>query len=423
MKNIILPHLGEGIESVEVSEILISIGEKIKNNDPLILVESEKASMEIPSTEYGEVKNIYVTVGDTIKPGSTIISLINYDKTKVEKDKPSDGHNNKKKVKQSHNNDIEKDIINEKKILQNNSSKNIITYGESVIASPSVRKFARELGCDLKKVYGSGHKGRISKKDVEKYVKNILNQNNNSIFQLPKQEVDFSQWGNIEIVSLNKIKRLTGTKLQQAWQSIPHVTQFDSANITKLEKLRRDKKKKYNLKISIIPFIIKSLDLILKEMPIFNSSLDQTNNKLILKKYINIGIAVDTKDGLVVPVIQNITTKSIEQINTELINLSKKARAKKLMPQDMSGGSFTISSLGGIGGNYFTPIINAPEVAILGISKMENKLFLENNEYINKVILPFSLSYDHRVIDGADAARFTTKLSERLSNFDKLNNE
>ena len=423
MKNIILPHLGEGIESVEVSEILISIGEKIKNNDPLILVESEKASMEIPSTEYGEVKNIYVTVGDTIKPGSTIISLINYDKTKVEKDKPSDGHNNKKKVKQTHNNDIEKDIINEKKILQNNSSKNIITYGESVIASPSVRKFARELGCDLKKVYGSGHKGRISKKDVEKYVKNILNQNNNSIFQLPKQEVDFSQWGNIEIISLNKIKRLTGTKLQQAWQSIPHVTQFDSANITKLEKLRRDKKKKYNLKISIIPFIIKSLDLILKEMPIFNSSLDQTNNKLILKKYINIGIAVDTKDGLVVPVIQNITTKSIEQINTELINLSKKARAKKLMPQDMSGGSFTISSLGGIGGNYFTPIINAPEVAILGISKMENKLFLENNEYINKVILPFSLSYDHRVIDGADAARFTTKLSERLSNFDKLNNE
>ncbi len=423
MKNIILPHLGEGIESVEVSEILISIGEKIKNNDPLILVESEKASMEIPSTEYGEVKNIYVTVGDTIKPGSTIISLINYDKTKVEKDKPSDGHNNKKKVKQSHNNDIEKDIINEKKILQNNSSKNIITYGESVIASPSVRKFARELGCDLKKVYGSGQKGRISKEDVEKYVKNILNQNNNSIFQLPKQEVDFSQWGNIEIVSLNKIKRLTGTKLQQAWQSIPHVTQFDSANITKLEKLRRDKKKKYNLKISIIPFIIKSLDLILKEMPIFNSSLDQTNNKLILKKYINIGIAVDTKDGLVVPVIQNITTKSIEQINTELINLSKKARAKKLMPQDMSGGSFTISSLGGIGGNYFTPIINAPEVAILGISKMENKLFLENNEYINKVILPFSLSYDHRVIDGADAARFTTKLSERLSNFDKLNNE
>ncbi len=423
MKNIILPHLGEGIESVEVSEILISIGEKIKNNDPLILVESEKASMEIPSTEYGEVKNIYVTVGDTIKPGSTIISLINYDKTKVEKDKPSDGHNNKKKVKQTHNNDIEKDIINEKKILQNNSSKNIITYGESVIASPSVRKFARELGCDLKKVYGSGQKGRISKEDVEKYVKNILNQNNNSIFQLPKQEVDFSQWGNIEIVSLNKIKRLTGTKLQQAWQSIPHVTQFDSANITKLEKLRRDKKKKYNLKISIIPFIIKSLDLILKEMPIFNSSLDQTNNKLILKKYINIGIAVDTKDGLVVPVIQNITTKSIEQINTELINLSKKARAKKLMPQDMSGGSFTISSLGGIGGNYFTPIINAPEVAILGISKMENKLFLENNEYINKVILPFSLSYDHRVIDGADAARFTTKLSERLSNFDKLNNE
>ena len=422
MKDIILPNLGEGIESVEVSEVLISIGDKIKNNDPLILVESEKASMEVPSTESGEIKNIYVKVGDTIKPGYSIASLINYDKIKLEKNKLKHANkNNIEKAIQSHNNESEKDIIPEKIILKNNFSKDIITYGESVIASPSVRKFARELGCDLKKVYGSGQKGRISKEDVEKYVKNILN-NNNSIFQAPKKVVDFSQWGNIEIISLNKIKRLTGTKLQQAWQSIPHVTQFDCADITQLEKLRSDKKKNNNLKISIISFIIKSLDLILKEFPIFNSSLDQKNNKLILKKYFNIGIAVDTKDGLVVPVIQNISTKSIEQINTELINLSKKARAKKLMPKDMSGGSFTISSLGGIGGTYFTPIINAPEVAILGISKMENKLFFENKKYINKIILPLSLSYDHRVIDGADAARFTTKLSEELSNLDKLKN-
>ena len=278
MKDIFLPEMGEGIENVEISELLVSIGDKINTNDPLILVESEKASMEIPSTEAGIIKNIYVKKGDTIKAGSPIILIMTSNKSKENIEHKSIVNKNNKL--------LQKDPVKINKIETNPLTK-IITSGHGVIASPSVRRFARELGCDLKQVRGTSSKGRISKEDVQQYVKTILNKNtHNTPFIAPDQKIDFSKWGKIEVKSLNKIKRLTGSRLQYAWQTIPHVTQFDNADITKLEELRSYIKKTNNLKLSIISFLVKALNKILKEMPIFNSSLDPTNENLILKQYI-----------------------------------------------------------------------------------------------------------------------------------------
>jgi len=239
----------------------------------------------------------------------------------------------------------------------------------------------------------------------------------------PGQDLDFSKWGEVDIQPLNKIKKITGSRLQQAWQAIPHVTQFDKCDITKLEKLRKHLKKVNNdseIKVSLIPFFIKAVGILLSEMPQFNSSLDSTNENLVLKKYIHVGVAVDTPNGLMVPVIKNANNKSIKELARELTTLSGKARDKKLLPADMEGGCFTISSLGGIGGTYFTPIVNPPEVAILGISRnAEEPVFMEG-KFRRRLMLPFALSYDHRVIDGAAAARFTTTFGRLLSNLEEI---
>jgi pyruvate dehydrogenase E2 component (dihydrolipoamide acetyltransferase) len=288
-----------------------------------------------------------------------------------------------------------------------------------------VRKFARELGVDLGRVSGSGRKGRITREDVQQYVKQALSQGGGGggLGVAPMPEIDFSQWGEIESRPLTKINKLTGQFLHRNWVTIPHVTQFDEADITELEAFRKTMAEEYKdkgIKITMLAFLMKAVVSGLKEYPRFNSSLDSSGENLIFKKYFNVGVAVDTPDGLVVPVVQDVDCKSLVDIATELGEISQKARDKKLKPSDMQGGSITISSLGGIGGTKFTPIVNAPEVAILGVSRHKMAPVWNGKEFEPRLMLPLALSYDHRVIDGADGARFTTFLSRVLSDARRL---
>ena len=427
MADIRLPELGEGITSVDISDVLVAQGDVIKLDDPIIVVETEKASMEIPTTESGTVENVQVEKGGTISPGDVIISISGdgvqtevVDKTPPPIEETTDPQNEVKS-------ETPAPYITAATSVEKPPIPTTSEIGKPVLASPSVRRFARELGCDLKLVNGSGPKGRITQEDVQEYIKDRLAGGALGGPALPiiapGQDLDFSKWGEVEIQPLNKIKKITGKRLQQAWQAIPHVTQFDKADITKLDKLRLHLKKvnkDKSVKVSLLPFFIKAVCILLKEMPQFNSSLDGSNENIVLKKYINIGVAVDTPNGLVVPVIKNANEKSIKELARELTTLSGKARDKKLLPADMEGGCFTISSLGGIGGTYFTPIVNPPEVAILGISRSADEPVFMEGKFRKRLILPFALSYDHRVIDGADAARFTKIFGHLLSNFEEI---
>lgn len=427
MADIRLPELGEGITSVDISDVLVAQGDVVKLDDPIIVVETEKASMEIPTTESGTVENVQVEKGGTISPGDVIISISGdgvqtevVDKTPPPIEETTDPQNEVKS-------ETPAPYITAATSVEKPPIPTTSEIGNPVLASPSVRRFARELGCNLKLVNGSGPKGRITQEDVQEYIKDRLAGGALGGPALPiiapGQDLDFSKWGEVEIQPLNKIKKITGKRLQQAWQAIPHVTQFDKADITKLDKLRLHLKKvnkDKSVKVSLLPFFIKAVCILLKEMPQFNSSLDGSNENIVLKKYINIGIAVDTPNGLVVPVIKNANEKSIKELARGLTTLSGKARDKKLLPADMEGGCFTISSLGGIGGTYFTPIVNPPEVAILGISRSADEPVFMEGKFRKRLILPFALSYDHRVIDGADAARFTKIFGHLLSNFEEI---
>ena len=427
MADILLPELGEGITSVEISEVLVKKGDTVKVDDPIIVVETEKASMEIPTTESGTVENVQVEKGGAISPGDVIISITGDEDQAEAFDEPSPpiaGSAEPRDIVKTEPTTpyITPETPDVKPPLAATSE-----IGKSVLASPSVRRFARELGCDLKLVSGSGPKGRITQEDVQKYIKGRLagGAPGGSALPIiaPGQDLDFSKWGEVDIQPLNKIKKITGKRLQQAWQAIPHVTQFDKADITKLDKLRLHLKKvnkDESVKVSFLPFFIKAVSILLKEMPQFNSSLDGSNENIVLKKYINIGVAVDTPNGLVVPVIKDANEKSIKELARELTTLSSKARDKKLLLADMEGGCFTISSLGGIGGTYFTPIVNPPEVAILGISRSTSEPVFMEGKLRKRLILPFALSYDHRLIDGAAAARFTSNFGQLLSNFEEI---
>ena len=425
MIEIRLPELGEGITSVEISDVLVTKGDSIKLDDPIIVVETEKASMEIPTIEGGVVESVQVEKGGTLSPGDVIIRIEGEGQT----ESPIKENDNEVEIVESVQDEISKTPTPkqaESTPIEKSVPAQFPQLGKPVLASPSVRRFSRELGCDLKLVNGSGPKGRITQEDVQEYIKGRLAGGpTGKVLPIiaPGQDLDFSKWGEVDIQPLNKIKKITGSRLQQAWQAIPHVTQFDKCDITKLEKLRKHLKKVNNdseIKVSLIPFFIKAVGILLSEMPQFNSSLDSTNENLVLKKYIHVGVAVDTPNGLMVPVIKNANNKSIKELARELTTLSGKARDKKLLPADMEGGCFTISSLGGIGGSYFTPIVNPPEVAILGISRnAEEPVFMEG-KFRRRLMLPFALSYDHRVIDGAAAARFTTTFGRLLSNLEEI---
>ncbi len=428
IKEILIPDIGD-FDSVEIIEVLVNEGDEVEAEDSLITVESDKASMEIPSSESGKVVNIKVAVGDNVSQGSIILMMevgadSSTESTTTEKKKePAKGHHEQMAPAKSA---PAKTSSGKASSDKPSPTVNIDeTRFSKAYASPSVRKFARELGVDLGKVEGTSRKGRINREDVKGFVKKTLTSKSSgsSLGVKPMPEIDFSQFGEIETKPLSNINKLTGEFLHRNWVTVPHVTQFDEADITEMEAFRKQMGKemeKEGIKITPLAFIIRAVVASLKAYPRFNSSLDVSGDNLILKKYFNIGVAVDTPNGLVVPVIKDADQKSLIEISQEIRELAKKARDKNLKPSEMKGGNFSISSLGGIGGTKFTPIVNAPEVAVLGVSRSKTEPLWDGKEFQPRLMLPLSLSYDHRVIDGADAARFTTHLSKMLSDIRRM---
>lgn len=416
IENITTPDFG-GATDVTVIEILVKPGDVLKADAPIVTLESDKATMEVPTNLAGTVKEIKVKVGDKISSGDVLITL---DSQGV---KPStapalDATPEKKpEEKQSQ---PPAAVSQEKPKTERSLDLPMEKSAEQVHAGPNVRRFARELGVNLGFITGTGPKQRILKEDVQAYVKaRLLQPQAASGFIAPTMPViDFAKFGPVETQALSRIKKLTGKNLQRNWVMIPHVTQFGEADITALEAFRKAQKEEMeqqNIKLTMVSFIMKAVCAALKSFPTFNASLDATGENLILKNYCHIGVAVDTPEGLVVPVIRDVDKKGVMILAKELALISDKARKKQLTPQDMQGGSFSISSLGGIGGTAFTPIINAPEVAILGVSKASMKPVYQDKNFVPRLMLPLSLSYDHRVIDGAEAARFMVHLSTMLS--------
>ena len=414
IKDIHLPDLGEGIEGAEISEVAVAPGDTVTVEDTILVLESDKASMEIPAEVNGTVTEIAVAAGDEVKTGQILIKIEISDSTDAIMEEP---------VLSEETDQIATSPEKEKPpevtlypVIEDTSST------EKVFASPGVRRLARELGINLQIIKGSGPKRRVTKDDLNGYIKLQMAMSAGSI-PAPQPVIDFSQWGDVEVQKLTKIKRITGERLQQAWQLIPHVTQFDAADITDLDSLRKEVKKagaEKGIKVTFLPFLMKALSVVLKEMPEFNSSLDHNNENLVLKNYYHLGVAVDTPRGLTVPVVRDVDQKSVFELSDELMDLSSRARDKKLKPNELKGGTFTISSLGGIGGTGFSPIVNPPEVAIMGVSRSAWKEVYDkvSREFVAKFIMPFSLSYDHRVIDGAAAAAFTSRFADVLSDLD-----
>ncbi len=390
-----LPHLGEGVDSAEISEILVSPNDKINNNTPILILESEKASIEIPAETKGTIDQIFVNKGETIKTGDKIVSII------TEDFRPPKKTTEEEKSPQEVKEELKKEDTPKERTIKNFRT------------SPSVRKLSRELNINLNEIEGTGRKGRISREDLINEIKRKLG----SKTEEPEQETDYSLWGPTKEKALSKINLITGTKTERAWRTVPQVTQFNKADISEIDILRKKLNKKNTNKITFLPFLIKATVKTLKSFPDFNSSLAIHKKSIIQKKYYNINIAVNTSEGLTVPVLRGADKKDIQMISEELKKISDRAKRKKLKPTDLQGGSFTISSLGGIGGTYFTPIINPPQVAILGVSraKLEPVYSKKDNKFEPRLVLPFSLTYDHRVIDGASAADFTEHLRRALS--------
>ncbi len=402
-----VPNIGD-FKDVEVIEVLVSEGQTLKKNDPLITIESDKSSVEIPSNFDGKIKTLKTKVGDKVSEGDLILILenINEVQKKVEK-KPEI----KKEIKKTQEIKLETQKIStdQNKVLNISS------------ASPKVRKFARELGVDINQVAGSERKGRVIERDVKLFVasksNNLVNNENKSNEKI-KQEYSHSEFGEVEIKDIPRVKKLSSKYLMNSWTNIPHVTNHDEADITELEEFRTSLTDIYTgekKKITPLAFIVKALTASLKKFPNFNSSIDDIDGgKMTVKKYYHIGIAVDTPHGLMVPKLRNADNKNINLISSELKNLSDQCRNLKIDKKELFGGSMTITSLGGIGGSFFTPIINFPEVAILGIGRSEKKQVFLDGKFVTRTMLPLSLSYDHRIIDGAEAARFNNELKENL---------
>jgi len=402
-----VPNIGE-FKDVEVIEVLVSEGQKLKKNDPLITIESDKSSVEIPSNFDGIIKTLKIKVGDKVSEGDVILIL---DSTSQIQEKVKKDPLIEKEVK--------KIQAMRPEIQQNVSNQNKITNISP--ASPKVRKFARELGVDINQVKGSERKGRVIESDVKLFV---ASKSNNSLNdkrindERIKQEYSHSEFGTIEIKEIPRVKKLSSKYLMNSWTNIPHVTNHDEADITELEEFRTSLTDIYTgekKKITPLAFIVKALTSSLKKFPNFNSSIDEIEEgKMTVKKYYHIGIAVDTPHGLMVPKLRNADNKNISLIGEELKKLSDECRNLKISKKELFGGSMTITSLGGIGGSFFTPIINYPEVAILGIGKSEKKQVYIDGKFATRIMLPLSLSYDHRIINGAEAARFNNDLKENL---------
>jgi len=403
-----VPNIGD-FKDVEVIEVLVSEGQSIKKNDALITIESDKSSVEIPSNLEGKIKNLKIKVGDKVSEGDLILTIESSSEVKKEevKEKPEI-------EKESKNIEVIKPEIQEKTFSKNNIL-------EISSASPKARKFARELGVDINQVAGSQKDGRVVEDDIKKFVssnsKNTVVAKDTKSDKI-KNEFEHSDFGEIEIKDIPRVKKLSSKYLTTSWTTIPHVTNHDEADITEMESFRSSLTDMYTgekIKITPLAFIIKALVASLKKFPSFNSSIDEIETgKMTLKKYYHIGIAVDTPNGLMVPKIRNANNKKISLISKELKEVSELCRNLKIDKKELFGGSMTITSLGGIGGSFFTPIINYPEVAILGVGRSEKKQIFMNGKFQTRTMLPISLSYDHRIIDGAEAARFNNDLKENL---------
>ena len=431
MKEVLVPDIGD-FKDVEVIEVLVKPGDAISAEQSLVTLESDKATMEIPSPAAGVVKEVRVKVGDKVSQGSPVLVL------EAAGAEAAPAAPAPEPAKASAPAPAVPAVASAPRQMTIPRPEPVPTEPQEATAakphaSPSVRKFARELGVDLAQVRASGPKGRVLHEDVQAFVKGVMAQGGAPgpasqraaprggalPFNLPAwPEVDFAKFGPVEAKPLSRIQKLSGANLHRNWVSIPHVTQFDEADITDLEAFRKSNTgvtEKQGFKLTMLAFLIKASVTALREYPQFNASLDAKNENLVLKRYYHIGVAVDTPEGLVVPVVRDADRKGVFELARELAGISKLAREKKLKPGDMQGGTFSISSLGGIGGTAFTPIINAPEVAILGVSRSVTRPVWDGKEFTPRLMLPLSLSYDHRVIDGAAAARFTSYLASVLS--------
>ena len=432
IKDILVPDIGD-FSGVEVIEIIVSPGDTVSVEDPLVSLESDKAAMEIPSEFAGVVKEIKISLGDSVSQGDLLMTMEISDSVASEAAAAAPAEKKAEPAKETPKAATPAPAAKPAPAPQRQAVAPVPTAIDEAsfskaYASPAVRKFARELGANLGQINGSGPKNRILKEDVKAFVKQVLTSGaigapSGGLSVEPMPEIDFSQFGDIETQALTKINKLTGKFLHRNWVNIPHVTQFDEVDITELEAFRKElniEHKDAGIKVTMVAFLVKAIASALKEYPRFNSSLDVSGENLILKKYINVGVAMDTPAGLVVPVIRDVACKSLIDIAKEVVETSIKARDKKLKPADMSGGCISISSLGGIGGTAFTPIVNAPEVAILGVSRAAMKPVYKDGVFEPRLMMPLSLSYDHRVIDGADGARFTTFLGQILADTRRL---
>ena len=410
-KEIKVPNIGE-FKDVEVIEVLVSNGQSVSKNDPLITIESDKSSVEIPASFDGKVKSVKIKVGDRVSEGDLILTV-------------EQSGEEEKKIEQKTIKEAEQ-VVNQnqvEKIAKVNPAQNTIKKDNSEIssASPKVRKFARELGVNINEIVGSERQGRIVEDDVKNFISSKINKAPDKTEVQPKKivsEYSHSDFGEIEVKDMPRVKKLASTYLVNSWTTIPHVTNHDEADITEMEDFRTSLTDMYTgerKKITPLAFIVKALVASLKKFPSFNSSIDDIENgKITMKNYFHVGIAVDTPHGLMVPKIRNADNKSISYIGDELKTVSDQCRNLKIDKKEFFGGSMTITSLGGIGGSFFTPIINYPEVAILGVGKAQKKQIFINGKFETRTMLPLSLSYDHRIIDGAEAARFNNDLKENL---------
>ncbi|MCI0286597.1 pyruvate dehydrogenase complex dihydrolipoyllysine-residue acetyltransferase [Cronobacter sakazakii] len=424
-KDVNVPDIGG--DEVEVTEILVKVGDKVEAEQSLITVEGDKASMEVPAPFAGTVKELKVNVGDKVSTGSLIMVF------EVEGAAPAAAPAAKQEAAAP-----APAAKADKPAAAPAKAEGKSEFAENdayVHATPLIRRLAREFGVNLAKVKGTGRKGRILREDVQAYVKDAVKRAESAPAAgatggslpglLPWPKVDFSKFGEVEEVELGRIQKISGANLSRNWVMIPHVTHFDKTDITDLEAFRKQQnaeaeKRKLDVKITPVVFIMKAVAAALEQMPRFNSSLSEDGQRLTLKKYINIGVAVDTPNGLVVPVFKDVNKKGIIELSRELMTISKKARDGKLTAGEMQGGCFTISSIGGLGTTHFAPIVNAPEVAILGVSKSAMEPVWNGKEFVPRLMLPISLSFDHRVIDGADGARFITIINNTLSDIRRL---
>ena len=424
MKEVNVPDIGG--DEVEVTEVMVKVGDKVAAEQSLITVEGDKASMEVPAPFAGVVKELKVNVGDKVKTGSLIMIF------EVEGAAPAAAPAKQEAAAPAPAAKAEAPAAAPAAKAEGKSE--FAENGAYVHATPLIRRLAREFGVNLAKVKGTGRKGRILREDVQAYVKDAVKRAESAPAaaagggipgMLPWPKVDFSKFGEVEEVELGRIQKISGANLSRNWVMIPHVTHFDKTDITDLEAFRKQQnaeaeKRKLDVKFTPVVFIMKAVAAALEQMPRFNSSLSEDGQRLTLKKYINIGVAVDTPNGLVVPVFKDVNKKSITELSRELTTISKKARDGKLTAGEMQGGCFTISSIGGLGTTHFAPIVNAPEVAILGVSKSAMEPVWNGKEFVPRLMLPISLSFDHRVIDGADGARFITIINNTLSDIRRL---